>query len=139
MAAAERGVGFAVDKIALWGRDACDPTPEQLTRYFHLSPTDVGHARRRRSPATQLGYGVQLGTVRFLGTFTAVAGTPRSVIVEVARQLDLDPSQWTDYLVSRAREIHQVDIRLEHGYHVFGQDTAHVAFLRWLWDRAWTA
>jgi hypothetical protein len=21
---------------------------------------------------------------------------------------------------------------------VFGQDTAHVAFLRWLWDRAWT-
>jgi hypothetical protein len=56
MAAAERGVGFAEDKVAQWGRYAGDPTPEQLTRYFHLSPTDVGHARRRRSPATQLGY-----------------------------------------------------------------------------------
>jgi len=137
--AAEHGVGFAADKVALWGRYAADPTPEQLTRYFHLSPTDLEHARRRRSPATQLGYGIQLGTVRFLGTFTALASIPRSVVAEVARQLDVDASQWRDYVASRAREVHQVDIRLEHGYHVFGQGTAHVAFLRWLWDRAWTA
>jgi len=136
--AAERGVGFAEDKIRQWGRYAGDPTVEQLTRYFHLSPADLAHARRRRSPATQLGYGVQLGTVRFLGTFTAVASTPRSVIADIARQLDVDEGQWPSYLASRAREVHQVDIRLEHGYHVFGQDTAHVAFLRWLWDRAWT-
>lgn len=80
MAATERGVGFAADKIARWGRFASDPTPEQLTRYFHLSPTDLEHARRRRSPATQLGYGVQLGTVRFLGTFTPVASTPHTVV-----------------------------------------------------------
>ena len=136
---AERGVGFAADKVRQWGRYAGDPTPEQLTRYFHLSPTDLDHARRRRTAATQLGYGVQLGTVRFLGTFTAVADTPRSVIAEVAWQLGLDASQWPDYVTSRAREVHQADIRVEHGYHVFGQDTAHVAFLRWLWDRAWTA
>lgn len=66
MVASERGVGFAADKVRQWGRYAGDPTAEQLTRYFHLSPTDLAHARRRRSPATQLGYGVQLGTVRFL-------------------------------------------------------------------------
>lgn len=137
--ATERGIGFAEDKIRQWGRYAGDPTPEQLTRYFHLSPTDLAHARRRRSPATQLGYGVQLGTVRFLGTFAAVAATPRSVVAEIARQLNIDDSEWSRYVVSRAREVHQVDIRLEHGYHVFGQDTVHVAFLRWLWDRAWTA
>ncbi len=136
--AAERGVGFAADKIGRWGRYAGDPTPGQLIRYFQLSPTDLEHARRRRSPLTQLGYGVQLGTVRFLGTFTAAASTPRTVIAEIARQLDVDESLWRDYVASRAREVHQVDIRLEHGYHVFGQGTAHVAFLRWLWDRAWT-
>jgi len=121
------------------GRYTADPTPEQLTRYFHLSSTDLAHARRRRSLATQLGYGVQLGTVRFLGTFAPVAGTPRSVVAEIARQLNIDDSEWSRYVASRAREAHQVDIRLEHGYHAFGQDTTHIALLRWLWDRAWTA
>ncbi len=73
-----RGQSLAV------GRYTGDPTPEQLTRYFHLSPTDLTRVRRRRSPATQLGYGVQLGTVRFLGTFAAVAATPRSAVAEIA-------------------------------------------------------
>lgn len=118
--ASERGVGFAEDKVRQWGRYAGDPTPEQLTRYFHLSPTDLAHAHRRRSPAMQLGYGVQLGTVRFLGTFAAVASTPHSVIAEIARQLDVGDAQWPRYVASRAREVHQVDIRHEHGYHVFG-------------------
>lgn len=132
--------GFAEAAVWQWGRFGGDPTPEQLIRYFHLSPTDLEHVHRRRSDSTRLGYAVQLGTVRFLGTLLAdVTTTPAVVIADVARQLGIDPGVWADYPGSRARGVHQADIRAEHGYTVFGQGAQHVSFLRWLWDRAWTA
>ncbi len=39
----------------------------------------------------------------------------------------------------RARLVHQEAIRRAFGYSVFGTGTRHVAFLRWLWGRCWTA
>ena len=45
------------------------PTQEQLERFFWLNDADLARVGERRQEATALGYAVQLGTVRFLGTF----------------------------------------------------------------------
>ncbi len=83
---------------------------------------------------------MQLCTVQFLGVFPADSTqTPQAVVRHVARQVGADPAAWDDYVGSRARLVHQEAIRRAFGYSVFGTGTRHVAFLRWLWGRCWTA
>src|SRR4051812_48225124 len=47
------------------------PTRAQLDRFFFLNDADRRRVAQRRLPHTQLGFAVQVGTVRFLGTFLA--------------------------------------------------------------------
>jgi hypothetical protein len=70
-----------------YGRFAGAPTPEQLDRFFHLDEQDKTFVRGN------LGRALQLGTVRFLGTFlNDAADVPVPVVRYVARQLDVaDP------------------------------------------------
>lgn len=50
----------------------------------------------------------------------------------------MDPAAWASYVASRARLVHQVDIRRLYGYVAFGEPPCHAGFLRFLWQRAWT-
>src|SRR5512142_816464 len=117
-----------------YGRYAGEPSPAQLERYFHLDDTDRGLIARCRSDHTRLGFAVQLGTVRFLGTFLAdPAEVPRSVIAYLARQLGIaDTRGLKHYAAGEMRLDHVAEIRRRYGYRDFHQGSEVAALSRWL-------
>ena len=60
------------EQAARYGRYHADPSPEQLARFFYLSPQDIQFLASYRRAYTQLGCAVQLSTLRFLGTFLPI-------------------------------------------------------------------
>ncbi|TSD93050.1 DUF4158 domain-containing protein, partial [Skermania sp. ID1734] len=63
-------VEFLSDEQArAFGRFTGIPTREDLDRFAFLDDADLELISRRRSDYSKLGYGLQLVTVRWLGTF----------------------------------------------------------------------
>lgn len=52
-----------------YGRFNADPDEGQLGGFFHLDAAARRRAMACRGAGNQLGYGLQLGTARFLGAF----------------------------------------------------------------------
>jgi hypothetical protein len=57
------------DQLAPYGRFSGAPSRTHLERYFFLDDADRALIARHRRPHLQLGFALQLGTVRYLGTF----------------------------------------------------------------------
>ncbi|MCC3160156.1 Tn3 family transposase [Hymenobacter sp. 15J16-1T3B] len=86
------------EQAARYGQYHADPSPEQLTRFFYLSAADQQFLAARRLPHTRLGCAVQLGTLRFLGTFLVdPLQVPPVVVQTLAHQLGLAPEQLAPY------------------------------------------
>ncbi len=123
-----------------YGRFAGDPCPMQLARCFHLDDADRALIDQRRREHNRLGFAVQLGTVRFLGTFLHTGDVPKIVVDYVARQLDIRPSLLRHYAERPITQHEHADlIREVCGYQSFNTQPGHFRLVRWLFARSWVS
>ncbi|GCE12936.1 Tn3 family transposase [Tengunoibacter tsumagoiensis] len=123
-----------------YGRYVGEPSPEQLARYFHLDDEDRKLIRERRGDHNRLGFGVQIGTVRFLGTFLSdPINIPIGVIRYVAEQLTIaDPGCITHYAERvQTHQDHAQEIRKRYDYTEWSSPLGGFALTRFLYARAW--
>lgn len=122
-----------------YGRFSEEPSPEQLARYFYLDDKDREIILTKRGDHNRLGFAVQLGTVRFLGTFLSdPTNLPSSVLNMLARQLLIsDASCINLYLEKESRLDHTADIREKYNYRNFTDQPEHFRLVRWLYERVW--
>jgi len=122
-----------------YGRYAGEPSLAQLGRYFHLDDTDRTVLKSRRGDHNRLGFALQLGTVRFLGTFLDnPVEVPDAVIAYVARQMAItDLTCLARYGAGETRWDHANEIKAAYGYRDFSDPPGHSRLIRWLYARAW--
>ncbi|GAA3515813.1 hypothetical protein FHR32_006026 [Streptosporangium album] len=114
-----------------------DPDEGQLAGSFLLDQTARRRAMAARGARNRIGWAVQLGTIRYLGTFLEnPEKVPAVVFGYVAEQLGLEPDDFAGYGTSEARWDHQEQIREGYGYTKFEFDQW-FALARWLYQRAW--
>jgi len=117
------------DQRARYRRFLTDPSPEDLERFFYLDAVALAEVAKKRGPHNRLGWAVQWGTVRMLGTFLADPGDVPYVAVEyVAEQLGVaDPSCIKSYPERLpTQHEHAREIRGLLGYREFADAEAEV-------------
>lgn len=120
-----------------YGRFNAPPDEVQLGGFFHPDADARRRALAAHGRRNQLGFAVQLGTVRFLGVFLVdPTDVPAVVVDQVAEQLGLDADDLKGYGEREARWNHQAQIRDVYGYETFGPGQWW-ALARWLYLRAW--
>lgn len=119
------------------GNFAGVPSTDQLRLYFQLTDFDRELISEMRSAITQLGFAVQLGSVRFLGTFpNNLQQIPQVVIDYLAAQLSLSALSFTQYTRRMTINQHQNLIRQQYHYRNFNDPTVNQSLADWLLKRA---
>lgn len=124
-----------------YGRFDGEPSSENLAGCFHFDDPDRVLIDARRGVHNRVGFAVQLGTVRFLGTFLEnQADVPACVVAYVAADLGLATAPSLErYNSSETRWDHAEAIRQHYGYRQFGSRGHFLGFTRWLYARTWVA
>ncbi len=123
-----------------YGQYVGEPSPEQLARYFHLDDEDRVLIAQCRGEHNRLGFGVQIGTLRFLDTFLSdPVNVPTGVITYIASQLAIaDPHCITRYAERvQTHQDHAQEIRQKYGYNEWSSPQGGFALMRFLYARAW--
>jgi hypothetical protein len=132
-------VEFLTDEqAASFGRFTGAPSRSQLERCFLLDDDDLVLVGRRRSDTMKLGFGVQLGTVRYLGTFLPdPVDVPTVVVDYVAEQLGIADASCIKAYGERSKTAyeHAWEIQRALGYRDFAEAEAVLA--GWVDARAW--
>jgi hypothetical protein len=79
-------------QVDRYGRFVDDSTPEELEKFFYLDTAALKEAQGKRRLHNRLGWSIQWGTVRMLGTFLTDSGSadvPQVVVDYVAEQLGI--------------------------------------------------
>jgi TnpA family transposase len=125
-----------------YGRYTGVPSLHDLTRYFHLDDTDHALIAKKRGEHNRLGFAVQLGTVRYLGTFLDdPLAVPAPVLHTLARQLRIEAIADTrDYGTGEQRWEHAIEFRAAYGYGYveITEPRAGFRLTRWLYALCWT-
>jgi TnpA family transposase len=123
-----------------YGRYTGVPSPHDLTRYFHLDDTDHALIARKRGAHNRLGFAVQLGTVRYLGTFLEdPLAVPEPVLNTLAKQLRIETIDGVHaYCAGEQRWDHSAEIRSHYGYVEITERTIGFRLTRWLYALCWT-
>src|SRR3954470_10143669 len=134
-------VEFLTDaQVGAYGRFTGPPSRAQLKRFFFVNDADRERVEQRRRESHRVGVAVQLGTVRFLGTFLAdPLEVPAEVVAYVASQLGIaDPACFRQYADREKTPYeHAWELRRVYGYQEFG--AAEADLRTYLAARAWTA
>jgi 2-hydroxychromene-2-carboxylate isomerase len=111
------------DQRKRYGRFTEIPDEGQLAGSFLLDQTARRRAMAAKGPRNRLGWAIQLGTLRYLGTFLDDPEDAPDVVVDyVAEQLGLSPAAFAGYGAAEHRWDHQEQIREAYGYTKFDFD-----------------
>lgn len=114
-----------------------EPSPEQLNQFFYLHEKDLELISTIRLPSTKLGFALQLGTVRFLGTFfTAIDNIPDNVVLYIATQLNVLPGEINNYTRRQTKNEHVKKIKIHYNYQDFNQIKIEDYLFKWPLNRA---
>lgn len=130
---------LTVEQKASYGQFSGEPNEVQLARYFHLDEIDIVFILERRGKANRLGVALQLGCVRFLGTFLFdLSQVPTNVQWFVARQLGITDITVVSNYAQRetTRREHSALIRKKYQYYEFTWPSS-FRLSRLLYTRSW--
>lgn len=130
---------LTAEQEARYGCCAGVPSEAELAQHFYLDARDQTLIGQRRGDLSRLGFAVQLGTVRFLGTFLPdPTEVPPEVVAYVAAQLGItDTRSFVHYREGQLHHDHAAEIRYRYDYHEISEREAGFALVRWLYARAW--
>jgi hypothetical protein len=123
-----------------YGRYIGAPPSDDLARHFHLDDTDRALIASKRGDHNRLGFAVQLGTVRYLGTFLEdPMAVPDAVLNTLSKQLSIETlKDATIYGDGEQRWLHAAEIRAAYGYVEITEPQAAFRLTRWLYALCWT-